>query len=505
LGEIIDAWVRGVDRLADIPSHAASGSPSRHAAFQGLVVSAVHQLMYLARTSPLAELPSLDRIPDVLWSAFARIARVPRDLDPDTRLRRWCALPVGAGGMGLKPLEEYAALAHLSGWMDSLDTLRNMLYPDMDEADFVAWIDAERPAQAGELRAAVQAAGRAGADACEESGDIAPLLRARDAFLARQLALLPPGQQSSYQRRDGSFRWQRFLSRGVVAGLVAAYDAACSPAEVVARKRAAEPGAGKLSWLLARAARAHDLMPNAEFVVAVHVRAHCDMHEALLARRAAGCALRRKRRGAHGETPGSRCNAPLDALAIHPMLCAIGGGRIRRHDYGLREPLAGALDGVPGLDVVTEHHVEEWDVAGADEHGRPKVVEAWLDVRAEFLAGPHAGKVWYFDPTVYCPWAPSYAGTAHVGPGPHERAKHLTYPTLTPAGQVRVQGKLVPLAFSAVGGLGPEGAKEMRIFFAKCGRSSAVVVPRLAHNVVLHTSRSILRAFGTRAAAAELA
>ena len=101
--------------------------------------------------------------------------------------------------------------------------------------------------------------------------------------------------------------------------------------------------------------------------------------------------------------------------------------------------------------------------------------------------------------------APQEAGTASVGPAPHEQAEHHQYPSTTPTGQVRVLGKLVPLAFSVLGGLGPEGVRELRSFFTSCGRSAAAVVPTLGRNVVLHTARSILRAFGTRAAARELA
>ena len=106
---------------------------------------------------------------------------------------------------------------------------------------------------------------------------------------------------------------------------------------------------------------------------------------------------------------------------------------------------------------------------------------------------------------MYCPWAPSYAGTPSTGPVPHEQAKHRRYATTSPSGQLRVPGKLVALAFSVLGGLGPEGTRELRTFMAKCGRSAAAVVPKLGRNVVLHTARSILRAFGTRAAARELA
>jgi hypothetical protein len=237
-------------------------------------------------------------------------------------------------------------------------------------------------------------------------------------------------------------------------------------------------------------------MDNELFGINMLLRACAPMPDELLAL-AAGCQLVRVNDGVHGQLAGAPCDEPLDPKGIHPLCCRISGARIRRHNCGAVNVLSQAFAECPGVLVDTGRghgvRVPGWDEVTTDSQGRAKVVEAYLDTRTEEL---RSGSVRYWDANVYCPLAPSYRGTAKVGPRPHEADKHNRYRDAGAHGRPLADGKLAAVVISVYGGVGPEGVKELRSLLARHGKPVGAVLPRLAFGVAKFAARTVLQAFG---------
>ena len=84
-----------------------------------------------------------------------------------------------------------------------------------------------------------------------KNGKLGPLLQARDKCLSRGAASESGSSKgAAYVRKNGSFKWQKFLSSDLSDSAIAKFRVQASNEQEVWRQRASEPGAGSHSWLL---------------------------------------------------------------------------------------------------------------------------------------------------------------------------------------------------------------------------------------------------------------
>ena len=450
--QVIEKWAAGVAELANVPS-VVHGWPSAHLAFQALQLSAQLRLGYHCRVSPLPQKVAA-QVCSVLWEVTAKIGGLPPQLPSDHASRLQADLAIVAGGLGLRDFESLAPAAYLAAWLDALPQL-SRLGGFVSVADFAKAVDSKSATHGSALiTAAIKAAAKAEVSHCSKNGKLAPILQARDTCLT---SVSETSKGAAYVRKNGSFKWQKFLTSDLNDSAVAKFRVKAPNEQEVWRQRASEPGAGSHSWLLAQPRSGVEMPFLENELFQSEVRARLRLPAPNLPS-GATCRHVRKLEGSKGEPAGSVCGAPLDPHLHHGCICNIGGLVNARHD-NVADGLAADL-GAVGLHCDQEVWVPQWDQTKKQKDGTHKTIHARLDVR---VLGP-SGAVTYLDVRVFHPCSEKGKITNRNRPEAQEREKHNRYPTQGPLGERLHPFQLTPLVFNDLGGLSKEGWKGIQRF-----------------------------------------
>jgi hypothetical protein len=415
--EGLNASVTGyVAKLAAVPGAAAHAYVAPRYVLQALHRSLRQRVLHVARVySPAVAEGTLRHLDTTLRGAVGHACEwSAAELD-----EAWPQVMLAPqhGGLGMQPLAPQAALHHLAGTISATVTGRLPLPADAKRSPAAYWGSADTPSGT-RMRALYT-----------DCRDINPTLPATLLDLQTRVDGMgadPAKYGRLYNRKRGP-RWSAILRDGLDEAALNVWQAGASR-----HKRTHRGVLGRGDWALLEPPRAREY-GRLEWLVAMRMWYDLDISPAI--HDAGGgpptCGNVSKPRPGHEHR--SRCHTALDNKGRHPLICAVGGSRIIRHNTA-RDVLGLALQAlVSGV----------WWERVMAEVQREDGEEARLDL---FVEDPRCAAM--LDLVVFYPIRPNGVDTyKHAD---HERKKYSTYAT-TKDGRRRTNLPLIPVVINVFG------------------------------------------------------